>query len=125
MTLGAQMLEVHITFHKKMFGPDVPASLDLAQFSELIRGVRYIEKMTENPIDKTNEVKSLFSMRKLFTKSLVAKCDIMVGQRLALNNVALKKPGTGIPGEKLEQFLGQELARNVTAGTLLSIEDFS
>ncbi|RYZ76311.1 MAG: N-acetylneuraminate synthase, partial [Proteobacteria bacterium] len=36
VALGAKFLEVHVTFHKKMFGPDVPSSLDFTELKNLV-----------------------------------------------------------------------------------------
>ena len=35
-----------------MFGPDVPSSISTSQLSQLVEGVRFIEKMCANPVDK-------------------------------------------------------------------------
>ena len=39
---GADLLEVHVTFHKAMFGPDVPASLT---FDELAESCQYARRL--------------------------------------------------------------------------------
>src|SRR5215831_2458092 len=39
-TLGIEVLEVHVTLSRQMFGPDVPSSITTAEFSELIRGIQ-------------------------------------------------------------------------------------
>ena len=41
--LGAEIIEAHVVFDKRMFGPDSSASLSINQFSELVRGVRFLE----------------------------------------------------------------------------------
>lgn len=121
---GCELLEVHVTFHKKMFGPDVPASLDLEQFGELIRGTRFIETMLGNPINKKDQVDGASDLRNLFTKSLVAKCDLAAGAHLQAEQIALKKPCTGIPGNQMDEYVGRKLCREVASNTVLTIEDF-
>ena len=125
VAVGCQILEVHITFSKKMFGPDVPASLDLEQLKTMVEGVRYIEKMHAHPIDKKNAVDEVIPMRSLFLKSLVARRDLKIGEVLKDTDVSCKKPGTGILSEKLELYVGKTLTRDVQADSLFSIEDFS
>ena len=125
VAVGCQILEVHITFSKKMFGPDVPASLDLEQLNTMVEGVRYIEKMHAHPIDKKNAVDEVIPMRSLFLKSLVARRDLKIGEVLKDTDVSCKKPGTGILSEKLELYVGKTLTRDVQADSLFSIEDFS
>jgi N,N'-diacetyllegionaminate synthase len=124
VTLGCELLEVHITFNKKMFGPDTPASLDLDQFKMLVNGVRYTEQILAHPVNKTEMVDEISQMRELFTKSLVASENVFAGSLLIPENVTLKKPGTGISVEKYDQYIGKRLRRNVSKGSLYVAEDF-
>jgi len=38
--IGADMLEVHVTFSREMFGPDVPSSVTTSELCQLVEGVR-------------------------------------------------------------------------------------
>ncbi|MDC0293202.1 N-acetylneuraminate synthase family protein [Verrucomicrobia bacterium] len=124
VTLGCELLEVHITFNKKMFGPDTPSSLDLDQFKMLVNGVRYTEQILAHPVNKTEMVDEISQMRELFTKSLVASENVFAGSLLIPENVTLKKPGTGISVEKYDQYIGKRLRRNVSKGSFYVAEDF-
>ena len=44
-TLGAELVEVHVTFSKECFGPDVVASVTTSELKTLVEGVRFIERM--------------------------------------------------------------------------------
>ena len=48
VSLGADIIEAHITFDKRMFGPDSKASLNIEEFSTLVKGIRFIEKAKED-----------------------------------------------------------------------------
>ena len=63
-TLGAELLEVHITLSREMFGPDVVASITTAELRQLVEGVRFIEKMRANPGDKAALPESVTSLRR-------------------------------------------------------------
>ncbi|MBE9544828.1 MAG: N-acetylneuraminate synthase family protein, partial [Proteobacteria bacterium] len=97
VTLGIQMLEVHVTFSRQMFGPDVPASVTTAELRQLVEGIRFIEKMMTNPVDKEEMARDMKALRSMFTKSIVARRKIEAGTILTDDDVTLKKPGTGIP----------------------------
>ena len=73
VTLGIQALEVHVTLSRQMFGPDVPASVTSSELKQLVEGIRFIEKMLANPIDKDENAAALKPIRELFTKSLFYK----------------------------------------------------
>ena len=110
-------------FSRKMFGPDVGSSLELDELEQLVKGVRYISKALDNPVDKDAMAEELSSMRGLFTKSLVTTREIAAGQTLTRDMVTAKKPGTGIPVEKAPMVLGCVLARDVSAGHYLEESD--
>src|SRR6185503_18542043 len=52
VALGADTLEVHVTFSRESFGPDVPASLTTSELRELVQGVRFIRTAIQHPVNK-------------------------------------------------------------------------
>ena len=121
-TLGIDVLEVHVTFSREMFGPDVPASVTTAELRQLVDGIRFIETMRAHPVDKDAMAQDLSPMRKLFTKSVVARLDLPAGTVLQEAHVAVKKPGTGIPASRLHEVIGRRLNESVRAETLLRFD---
>lgn len=122
-TIGIHALEVHVTFSRDMFGPDVSSSITMQELTQLAEGIRYIETMSANPIDKDDLAEELSLLRLLFTKSVVACCDLPVGHMLTEKDLALKKPGSGIPGSRLQELIGRLLVRSIKADQMLSHED--
>jgi len=126
--LGIDILEVHVTLSRDMFGPDVPASLTPAELKQLTDGIRFIERMTANPLDKDESARETAPLHDLFTKSVVARVDLPAGTVLKAEHLAAKKPGTGIPAGRMPEVVGARLARAVAADQLLSegdLEHFS
>jgi N,N'-diacetyllegionaminate synthase len=122
--VGMDVLEVHITLSREMFGPDVPASITTSELKQLVEGVRFIEKMRANPVDKDAMAAEMAPLRNLFTKSVVARIDLPAGVALQEDHLAVKKPGTGIPAARMNELIGRRLKQPVAADTLLSEEDF-
>jgi N,N'-diacetyllegionaminate synthase len=120
---GMDMLEVHVTLSREMFGPDVVASITTAELRQLVDGVRFIEGMRTHPIDKNASAQETAPLRKLFTRSLVASIDLPAGTVISREHVAIKKPGTGLAPDRLEEVIGRRLARPVTADQVLAVED--
>jgi N-acetylneuraminate synthase len=120
VTLGIEVLEVHVTFSREMFGPDVTSSITTSELRQLVEGVRFIEKMKADPVDKNMMADKMAPMRSLFTKSIVAKADLPAGIVLNKEHLTVKKPGTGIPAHRLPEILGRRLRRNLVADELLS-----
>lgn len=123
VTLGATMLEVHVTFSPKAFGPDVPASLTDAQLADLVAGVRFIERSLANPVDKDAEASAMAPMRDLFTKSVVMASPRSVGHVLARDDFRLKKPGTGVPAARVDELVGRSLRVAVDVDHLIAPAD--
>ena len=120
--LGVEMLEVHLTFSREMFGPDVPASVTTTELRQLVDGVRFIERMVKSPVGK-NFDGEMSSLRSMFMKSVVARVDLPAGTVLKRELLALKKPGTGIPAARLDEVLETKLKRAVSADTPLLEDD--
>jgi len=122
-TLGANMLEVHVTFSKQSFGPDVPASLTMDELSQLVGGVRFIEKALANPVDKDAMAKSLSSLRDTFRKQIVAKTPLAAGQVLNASNIAYKKSSGGIPADETSRVFGRKLTTDKQADDVIQEKD--
>jgi N,N'-diacetyllegionaminate synthase len=122
-TLGANIIEVHVTFSRECFGPDVIASITTAELRQLVEGVRFIEQAQAHPVDKETMAVELNPVRQLFTKSVVARTDLAAGTVLSESDLAIKKPGTGIPAARLPELLGRRLRVGIAADQLLQESD--
>ena len=120
---GAEVVEVHLTLSREMFGPDVPVSLTTDELAGMVRGIRFMEQMRANPVDKDGMAAALDPMRRLFTHSVVVVSALPAGETLTAAHLAAKKPGTGMPAERLPQIVGRRLARAVAADHLLADDD--
>jgi N,N'-diacetyllegionaminate synthase len=121
--LGMDVLELHVTFSREMFGPDVPASVTTDELRQLVTGIRFIERMLAHPIDKDAAADETSGLRQLFTKSVVARTDLPAGTILNAENLTGKKPGTGIPAARLPELYGARLRRSLKADELLRETD--
>jgi N-acetylneuraminate synthase len=119
-TLGAEVVEIHTTFSRECFGPDVVASVTTGELKTLVEGVRFIERMNAAAVDKNAAAHEMAPLRNLFTKSIVAQNDLSVGTLLTADNLALKKPGTGMPADRLSAMIGRRLRKPLAAGEALS-----
>jgi N,N'-diacetyllegionaminate synthase len=119
----AQLIEVHLTLSREMFGPDVVASVTPEELRHLADGVRFIEKMAANPVAKDVVDPRSAPMRQIFFKSVVPLADLPAGSKLGRDLLGLKKPGTGIPAAELDQVVGRVLKRAVTKNTPLQQDD--
>jgi len=124
-TASIAVLEVHLTLSRRMFGPDVPASVTIEELTALVKGVRFIERVVANPVHKDHLVEGFTQLRSSFMRSPVTARALEAGHRLAKADIALKKPGTGLPPDSIPQLIGRRLARNIPADHQLSMEDLA
>ncbi len=117
--LGAEVLEIHVTLSREMFGPDVPASITTQELKQLVEGVRAIEKMHANPVSKEDIAAELAPLREIFTKSIYAGEYIPAGTVLSAAHLKLKKPGNGIPASKLSDLVGMKTLRDLETDDLI------
>ena len=121
--IGMDMLELHVALSREQFGPDVVASVTTAELRQLVDGIRFIERMRAHPVDKNASAEETAPLRRLFTRSIVAKDALPAGTVLSREHLVIKKPGTGLPPHRLEELLGRRLRRGVAADQLLAAED--
>jgi N-acetylneuraminate synthase len=120
---GMDVLELHVTLSREMFGPDVIASITTAELRQLVDGIRFIERMRANPLDKDASARDTDPLRRLFTRSVVARRALARGTVLSADDLAIKKPGTGLPPDRLPELIGKRLSRAVAEDQLLAAED--
>lgn len=110
VALGATVIEKHFTLDCEMEGPDHKASLEPEELKKMITSIRHIEQAmgTGEKIPSQSERKNMSIAR----KSIVAKKAILKGERFTEENLALKRPGTGITPMRWEEIVGKTADRD-------------
>ncbi len=119
VALGARVVEKHFTLSRDMYGPDASLALEPDELEDLVEGVREIETMLANPVDK-DELEPFAEMKRVFEKSVVAVADIPTGATLEEAMLAAKKPGTGIPAHRLREVVGRRARVDIAADSVLT-----
>ena len=118
-----QVIEVHMTLSREMFGPDVIASITTQELKSLVEGIRYIETIINHPVDKSILRPEAKSLRDIFMKSLYAAKDIQAGEILSKEHLTAKKPGTGIPISEVTHVIGKTVKNNIKFNSMLQLDD--
>jgi N,N'-diacetyllegionaminate synthase len=121
---GLDILEVHATIDRRLFGPDVKASLTIDEIRILVEAKHAFSVMDRNPVDKDSMARKLSPMRDLFTKSIAPLFDLPAGTIISEEMITAKKPGTGIPCDEKGKVIGRRLIRDVKKNKLLEWKDF-
>lgn len=120
---GCDLLELHVTFDRRMFGPDVSSSMTFDEF-QMIREARdAFQLMDAHPVDKDVVAETMSVMRATFGKSLAPARVLEAGTVLEPKMLVMKKPATGIKAADLSHLIGRRLARTVVPERLLQWSD--
>ncbi len=122
VVLGAKVIEKHITIDKGLPGPDHQASLEPAELKEMVKRIRSMEEALGNGIKKpvACELENIMIAR----KSLVASRAIPAGHRIMPEDVAIKRPGSGILPAELPYVIGRKTRRAIGEDDVLVWKDF-
>jgi len=121
VALGACIIEKHFTLDKDMFGWDHKISANLDEMKLLVQYAHNINKAlgTTRRVVCEEEIKR----RDAFRRSVVAARKLKKGTILTEEDLDLKRPGTGIPPERLDWLIGKKLNRDVNYDEMLKEED--
>lgn len=113
VALGATVIEKHFTLDRSLLGPDHSASLEPGELVSMIRGIRRVERALGTSVKQptVSESKNRFAVR----KSIVAARPIAKGQRFSVDNLAVKRPGTGISPMRWDEVIGKIASRDFEA----------
>lgn len=121
VTLGACILEKHFTVTRDWPGPDVPISIDPSELEDLVKGSRAVWEANHGEKNRLPEEQPVIDFA---YASAVTIAPITRGDILTLDNVWVKRPGTGeIPATEFESILGKRAARDLNADTQLKRGD--
>jgi len=117
VSLGATILERHVTLDRNMEGPDHAASLEPAEFGLLVSGVRDVEtalgprEYTDRPLSQGELIN-----RENLAKSIVAARDFEKGETIIASDILVRSPGQGLSPIALPKLLGRKTNRSIKAG---------
>jgi N-acetylneuraminate synthase len=121
VAMGAKVIEKHFTLDKNMPGPDHRASSTPEEFLELVKEVRRSEKMLGSPRKLCQDEEK--QMASVSRKSIVLARNMSAGEVISVNDLALKRPGTGIDSSNLHKIVGKKIRMDGNQGSQLTWSD--
>jgi N,N'-diacetyllegionaminate synthase len=122
--MGASVIEKHFTFSRLMYGSDARHSMEPKEFRQLAQSLGEIDAIVANPVDK-NDLDPFLEMKVIFEKSVVAKRRLPAGHRLVKEDLAFKKPGTGIPAARYRDLIGRCLKTTLDQDEMFQFKHLS
>ena len=123
-SLGAEIFEFHVVFHKAMFGPDTKASIVIDDVKRLTEGIKQIQSALSNP-SKKEHTDNILSLKNVFEKSLAVNRFLLAGTVISFEHLEAKKPkGQGIDASVYQTIIGKKLIVDKQPWDFLRSEDF-
>jgi N,N'-diacetyllegionaminate synthase len=125
VALGAEILEFHAIFDRRIFGPDNKSSLTIDEIKTLVGQVRKLETSLNHPINKTDnsEYKSL---KNIFEKSLAVNKNLPQGHIITFDDLEAKKPANlGIKASSFKEVIGKKLNRALIKWDFLTKDELN
>lgn len=117
ISLGACIIEKHLTLSRFTPGPDSPFSLTSHEFEDMVQKVRETEKaMGKIYYGMSKNEKEI----RRFRRSLFAVRDIKTGEKLTPENVRSIRPGYGLHSRHYDEVIGMYARQDIKYGTPLS-----
>ena len=123
VALGACVIEKHFTLDRQLPGPDHRASLEPDELKAMVRGIRLVEQALGS--GRKVPAPSEADTTRVARRSLVAARDIAAGTVLTEEDLAVKRPGTGLPPAMRPYVIGRTARTAIPAGTLIRLEMLS
>ena len=120
VALGAMVIEKHFTLDKTLPGPDHKASLEPEELKTMVIAIRNIEKAVGGSGIKevsTSEAKN----KPIVRKSIVAAKKIVKGESFTVENLTVKRPGTGISPMQWDEVIGKTAKKDFEEDDLIEL----
>lgn len=118
--LGAEVIEKHFILDHALGGPDAAFSMDVAEFTAMVRAVRAAESaIGEVNYDLTEKQKKGL----VFSRSLYIVKNVKKGELLTSDNVRSIRPGYGLHPKYFEELVNKSIfIEDFSAGTRMSFD---
>ena len=120
VALGATVIEKHFTLDKTLPGPDHKASLEPEELKAMVMAIRNVEKVIGG--SGLKEVsKSEAKNKPIARKSIVATKTIKKGDLFSVENLTVKRPGTGISPMQWDNVIGKTAKKDFEEDDLIEL----
>jgi sialic acid synthase SpsE len=121
VALGACAIEKHYTLSRDQAGPDHPFALEPGELAAMVRAIREAEAALGSSVKRVTDAEA--EMFRLGRRSVVVAHDISAGGVLSRDDLAVKRPGFGIPVHAIDEVVGRHVARDMVRDEVLQWDD--
>lgn len=120
VALGVSIIEKHITFSRKLKGPDHPFSLIPEEFKKMVEEIRKVEKALGNGVKRP--IGKEFRERIGARRSIYASCGIFPGEIITKEKIKVVRHAYGASPDKMDSILGKRARIKIKGDELITFE---
>ena len=121
-SIGAKVIEKHITLDKEMVGPDHSASLNPGEFKKMVESIRECEIILGY---KKKEIqKSEINTKTVARRSIRVNKDIGKGSLISEDDLVFLRPAEGLSPMKYAEIIGKKADRDYKLNEAIDIKIF-
>lgn len=120
VSMGASVVEKHVTLNKRDTGPDHRFSMEPDEFRMMVQSIRQAEAAVSSGVSFNVNVGREEQNKIQFTRSIYVVKNLKKGDILTRENIRVIRPGGGLHPRDFESVLGMRVNRLVTRGTPMS-----
>lgn len=113
VALGATLVEKHFILDRSIGGPDAAFSMEIREFTAMVKSIRNVEKAIGKVVYPTDLSKI---KGREFSRSLYVAEDVKAGDVVTEKNVRSVRPGYGLPPKNLPELIGKEFNMDLRKG---------
>ncbi|SVC98698.1 uncharacterized protein METZ01_LOCUS351552, partial [marine metagenome] len=123
VALGACMIEKHFTLDKTKIGMDNQMASEPEEMALLVRNCHNVQIALGDT--RRIVLPDEMEQRKKMRRSIVVAKDSKAGTKLTADDLDVKRPGTGLPPNKISELVGKTLLRDFEGNTMITEADLS
>ena len=123
VALGACMIEKHFTLDRTKIGMDNQMASEPKEMALLVQNCHNVQIALGDT--RRIVLPAELEQRKKIRRSIIAVKDLKAGTKLTVDDLDIKRPGTGLPPDKITELVGKILLRDIEGDTLITEADIS
>ena len=121
VALGATVIEKHFTLDQTKIGMDNQMAMEPEEMALLVQNCHNVQVALGD--GKRVVLPAEMEQRKMIRRSIIVTKDLKAGTKLTADDLDVKRPGTGLPPDKIRVLVGKTLLRDIERDTLMTEAD--
>ena len=115
VSMGAKLIEKHLTLDKSLEGNDHKVSLLPEEFKSMVECIRDLEQALGKNNERFISQGELIN-REALAKSLIINRNLEIGKTITSNMIEVKSPGKGLQPNRKKELVGIHTKRSMNSG---------